>query len=157
MTTIHEIASKGHPAGARYAIVASRFNNSIVSHLVNDAIETLKKNGVAEKDITLVYVPGAFELPLTAKKLIANGNYDAIIALGAVIRGETPHFEYVASGCTQGLSQVSLDSGVPVAFGVLTVDTPKQAEARAVHGRKGADVALTAIGMVSVLQQLEAK
>ena len=115
----------------RFAIVASRFNDSIVEPLINGAIEALTDNEVPETHIKLVRVPGAFELPWIANQLAKRNSYHAIIALGAVIRGETPHFEFVASECARGLMRVSLSTGVPVAFGVLTVDTMEQAMARA--------------------------
>lgn len=143
---------------ANFAVVVSRFNSFIVDKLVNGALDTLKQHGVADKDITVVKVPGAFELPLLAQKVIATGRYDAVIALGAVIRGGTPHFEYVAGECARGLNQVSLQSGVPIAFGVLTVDNIEQAVDRtdnAKAGNKGCEAALTAIEMVSVLRKLK--
>ena len=139
------------------AIVASEFNHFIVQQLVDGALDALSRNGVPEQNITLVWVPGAFELPLAAKVLAEAGNHDAIIALGAVIRGGTPHFEYVAGECVKGLSQISLQSGLPVAFGVLTVDTIEQAIERAgtKAGNKGSEAALSAIETLSVLRKLE--
>jgi 6,7-dimethyl-8-ribityllumazine synthase len=134
----------------------SRFNSFIVEHLISGAIDALRKHGVPEKDITIIKAPGAFELPLVAKRAIDNGGYDAIIALGAVIRGGTPHFEYVAGECVKGLSQVSLASNVPIAFGVLTVDTIEQAIERAgtKAGNKGAEAALSALETLSVLRKI---
>ena len=111
----------------KFALVAGRFNSFVVEHLINGAKEALLKHGADETDIELFYVPGAFEIPLALKKTAKTGRYDAIVALGAVIRGGTPHFEYVAGECVKGISQVSLDSEIPIAFGVLTVDTVEQA------------------------------
>jgi len=141
----------------RFALVAARFNSFIVEQLINGAIDTLKRHGVADKDIDLIYAPGAFELPLVCKRLAAKGGYDAVIALGAVIRGGTPHFDYVAGSCTRGLAEVSLHSDVPVSFGVLTVDTIEQAIERAgtKAGNKGGDAALTAVEMVNLLRNIE--
>ena len=116
---------------ARYAVVASRFNKAIVGNLLDGAIGALIDNGVNESNITVVRVPGVFELPLTAKHLATNAEFDAVIALGAVIRGETPHFHYVARECARGLNEVALASMVPVIFGVLTTDNSTQAQARA--------------------------
>jgi len=111
----------------KFALVAGRFNSFVVEHLINGAKDALLKHGADETDIELFYVPGAFEIPLALKKTAMTGRYDAIVALGAVIRGGTPHFEYVAGECVKGISQVSLDSEIPIAFGVLTVDTVEQA------------------------------
>jgi len=147
------VAGKG-----RYVLVVGRFNSFIVDKLVEGAIDTLQRHGVAAKDISVVMAPGAFELPVLTKHVVAKGNCDAVIALGAVIRGGTPHFEYVAGECVKGLSHVSLESGVPVAFGVLTVDTIEQAIERAgtKAGNKGAEAALGALEMVNVLAKLGA-
>ena len=141
---------------ARFALVASRFNSFVVESLIAGAVDTLRRHGVADAQITLVRSPGAFELPLVVQKVAASGNYDAIVALGAVIRGGTPHFEYVAGECTKGIAQVSLASGLPIAFGVLTVDTIEQAIERAgtKAGNKGAEAAVTAIEMISLLRSL---
>jgi len=143
---------------ARFALVASRFNSFVVESLIAGAIDTLRRHGVADAQITLVRSPGAFELPLVVQKVAASGNYDAIVALGAVIRGGTPHFEYVAGECTKGIAQVSLASGLPIAFGVLTVDTIEQAIERAgtKAGNKGAEAALSAIEMINLLRTLDA-
>jgi 6,7-dimethyl-8-ribityllumazine synthase len=144
--------------GARFALVASRFNSFIVDHLVQGAVDVLRRHGVSADAITLVRVPGAFELPLAAKRLANTRRFDAIIALGAVIRGGTPHFDYIAGACARGLAEVNLASDVPLAFGVLTVDTIEQAIERSgtKAGNKGADAALSAIEMVSLLRKLEA-
>ena len=157
MSTIKTIEGNYTNATARYGIAVTRFNSFIVDRLLDGALDALRKQGVQDRDITIVKVPGSYELPLTVKKMIESGSYDAVIALGAVIRGGTPHFEYVAGECVKGLSQVSLNSGIPVAFGVLTVDTIEQAIERAgtKAGNKGAEAALTAIEMLSLTRQLE--
>lgn len=141
---------------ARFCLVVARFNSFIVESLLGGAIDTLKRHGANETDITVVRVPGAFELPLALEKVAAGGKYDAIIALGAVIRGGTPHFDFVAGECVKGMAQVTLKHAVPVAFGVLTTDTIEQAVERAgtKAGNKGAEAALSAIEMVNVLRQL---
>lgn len=141
---------------ARFCLVAARFNSFVVESLLQGAIDTLRRHGAAEDEITLVRVPGAFEMPLVLERLAGKGEYDAIIALGAVIRGGTPHFEYVAGECVKGMAQVSLKHGVPVAFGVLTVDSIEQAIERAgtKAGNKGAEAALSAIEMVNLLRQI---
>ena len=141
---------------ARFCLVAARFNSFIVENLLQGAIDTLKRHGASEDEITLVRVPGAFEMPVVLERLAGKGEYDAIIALGAVIRGGTPHFEYVAGECVKGIAQVSLKHGVPVAFGVLTVDTIEQAIERAgtKAGNKGAEAALSAIETVNLLRQI---
>lgn len=141
----------------RFAIVVSRFNSFICERLVDGALDTLKREGeVAEENITLVHVPGAIEIPLVCKKLAQTGNYDAILALGCVIRGNTYHFEVVANECAKGLTQVTLESGVPVANGVLTTDTIDQAVQRAGSkmGNKGAEAAASALEMVNVIKQI---
>ncbi len=144
-------------ASAKYAITVTRWNSFIVDRLLDGALEALKMHGVAEKDITIIKVPGAFELPLAVQKLLKSDSYDAVIALGAVIRGGTPHFEYVAGECVKGLSMVSLSTSTPVTFGVLTVDSIEQAIERAgtKAGNKGEEAALTAMEMVSLSRQLE--
>ncbi|QIZ77567.1 6,7-dimethyl-8-ribityllumazine synthase [Ferrimonas lipolytica] len=143
--------------GAKIALVVSRFNSFVVDSLTEGAIDTLKRFGqVNDEDITVVRVPGAFELPLAARRLAAKGEFDAIVALGAVIRGGTPHFDFVAGECNKGLAQVMLEFDTPVAFGVLTVDTIEQAIERAgtKAGNKGGEAALGALEMVNVLNQL---
>jgi len=141
---------------ARFCLVVSRFNSFVVESLLSGALDTLKRHGAEETDITVVRVPGAFEMPLVLEKIAAKGGYDAIVALGAVIRGGTPHFEYVAGECVKGMAQVSLKHGTPIAFGVLTVDTIEQALERAgtKAGNKGAEAAMSAIEMVNLLRQL---
>ena len=141
----------------RYAIVVTRWNSYIVESLVEGAIDTLKRHGVEGAQITIIRCPGAFEMPLVVKKAAASRKYDAIITLGAVIRGGTPHFEYVASECTKGIASVMLEHNIPVAFGVLTVDWIEQAIERAgtKMGNKGAEAALAAFEMVSLLENME--
>ncbi len=143
--------------GRRIAVVASRFNEDVVRKLVDGALTTLVDRGVQIDDIDLMWVPGAWELPVTARYLLETERYDAIIALGAVIRGETPHFDYVAGEAARGLQQLALEFGVPVTFGVLTTEDEAQAEARAggAHGNKGADVALAALEMADLFQRLD--
>ena len=140
----------------RFALVAGRFNSFVVEHLINGAKDSLLKHGADETDIELFYVPGAFEIPLALKKTAKTGRYDAIVALGAVIRGGTPHFEYVAGECVKGISQVSLESEIPIAFGVLTVDTVEQAIERsgANSENKGAEAAESVIRMINLLEKL---
>jgi 6,7-dimethyl-8-ribityllumazine synthase len=155
MTASHTVLSGGltAPPDARFGIVIGRFNDFIGERLLAAAIDTLRRHGVAEANITVAWAPGAFELPLAAKRLAESGRVDALIALGCVIRGATPHFDYVAGECGKGLSSVSLGSGLPVAFGVLTVDSIEQAIERAgtKAGNKGADAALSALEMVNLL------
>lgn len=142
---------------ARVAVVVARFNSFINESLLDGALDALKRIGqVADDNITLVRAPGAYELPLIARRLAKTGNYDAIIALGTVIRGGTAHFEYVAGECSKGLAQVMMESDVPVAFGVLTTETIEQAIDRAgtKAGNKGAEAALTALEMVNVLNAI---
>ncbi|MGZ8217563.1 6,7-dimethyl-8-ribityllumazine synthase [Methylomagnum sp.] len=144
--------------GAKFCIVASRFNSFIVDPLVGGAIDALVRHGTKHDDIHLVKTPGAYELPLAVQKAAATGRYDAIVAVGAVIRGATPHFDYVAGECVKGMASVSLQTGIPVAFGVLTVDTIEQAIERAgtKAGNKGAEAALSAIEMVNLLREMDA-
>ena len=141
---------------ARYALVVGRWNSFVVEHLKSGAIDALTRHGVSEDNVTVVYAPGAFEIPLVCKKVAASGDYQAVIALGAVIRGGTPHFDYVAGECVKGLAQVINDYGLPVAFGVLTVDTIEQAIERSgtKAGNKGEEAALSALEMVSLLGKL---
>ena len=143
-------------ADGRYAIVVGRFNQFVVDSLVEGAVDALIRHGVDEDNITVVRVPGAFEIPLAAQAVAEKGDVDAIIALGAVIRGSTPHFDYVAGESASGLNKVQMDTGIPCSFGLLTVDTIEQAIERAgtKSGNKGAEASLVAIEMVSVLRQL---
>jgi 6,7-dimethyl-8-ribityllumazine synthase len=142
--------------GTRFCLIASRFNGFIVEQLIEGAVDTLLRHGAKRDNIALVRTPGAFELPLAAKRIAGSGTYDAIIALGAVIRGGTAHFEYVAGQCIKGLSCISLDQDIPVSLGVLTVDTIEQAIERAgtKAGNKGAEAALSAIEMVNLLRNV---
>lgn len=143
--------------GLRFGVVASRFNDFIVDRLVTAAVETLLGHGAAPADVLVVRVPGALELPLAAKRIAASGRSDALVALGCVIRGATPHFDHVCREAASGLARVGLDFDVPVGMGLLTCETIEQAIERAGSkaGNKGADAAVTAIRMVSVLRQLE--
>ena len=140
----------------RYALVVGRWNSFVVEHLLDGAVDTLRRHGVSDKQMTIIRVPGAFEIPLVCEKAAASGDYDAIIALGAVIRGGTPHFEHVAGECTKGIAQVSLQHGLPVAFGVLTVDSIEQAIERSgtKAGNKGAEAAMSAIEMINLLREI---
>lgn len=142
--------------GLRFGIVLGRFNSFIGERLLEGALDTLIRHGADDAQITVVRVPGAFEIPLTAQKMAQSGNYDALICLGAVIRGSTPHFDFVASEVSKGIAHVSLDTGVPVTFGVLTTDTIEQAIERAgtKAGNKGADAAITAIETANVLREM---
>lgn len=142
----------------KVAIVAGRFNEAIVKNLVEGTTDTLLRHGLSPKNITLCWVPGAFEIPLVAKKWALSGKVDAVICLGTVIRGATPHFDYVAGQAASGCAQAAMESGRPVIFGVLTTDTIEQAVERAgtKSGNKGRDAATTALEMICVLEQLEA-
>lgn len=142
--------------GMRFGIVASRFNDFISSRLIEGAVDALTRAGADEKGITVVRVPGAFELPLAAKKMAKSGRFDAVLCLGAVIRGATPHFEYISAEVSKGIASVGLETEVPVVFGVLTTDTIEQAIERAGSkaGNKGWDAAMTAIEMVDLLRKL---
>ncbi len=141
----------------RFAIVASRFNEFIVDSLVRGAVDALLRHGASEKQIEIIRVPGAFDLPFVVKHVAASKRYDAIVALGAVIRGATPHFDHVAGQCASGLARASEETGVPVAFGVLTTDTIEQAIERAgtKAGNKGADAALCALELANLLRRLD--
>lgn len=141
---------------ARIAIAVTRFNGFVTEALLNGAADTLRRSGIADEHLTVVRVPGCYELPLVVDRLAASGDYDAIVALGCVIRGATAHFDHVAGACSRGLAQVMQDRGVPVGFGVLTTDTIEQALERAgtKAGNKGADAAASALEMVSLLRQV---
>jgi 6,7-dimethyl-8-ribityllumazine synthase len=143
--------------GLKTAIIISRFNEFITSKLLGGALDALTRNGASEDDITAIWVPGAFEIPLAAKKAAESGKYDAVICLGAVIRGSTPHFDLVASEVAKGVAQVGLGAGVPVMFGVLTTDTIEQAIERAgtKAGNKGFDAALGAIEMANLFRRMK--
>lgn len=144
------------PKGKKFAIVASRFNEFIVQKLLEGALDTLRRHEVPDENITVVWVPGSFEIPLVSQKLAESKKYDVVIALGCIIRGGTPHFDYIASETAKGIGQVSLSTGVPVIFGVLTTDNIEQAIERAgtKAGNKGAHAALTALEMASLLEQI---
>jgi 6,7-dimethyl-8-ribityllumazine synthase len=152
-----EFAGLPNGVGRRMVVLASRFNEPIVKKLVDGALEALIKYGVVFEDIDVVWVPGAWELPTAARWLLANERYDGLVAVGAVIRGETAHFDYIAGEASRGLSTVSADSETPIGFGVLTCDTDEQAEARAggAHGNKGWDAAVATLEMIDLHDRLE--
>ena len=156
MTDIKTIEGTFTSGKGNYSIVVGRWNSFVVEPLLKGALDTLRRHGVSDKQITIVRAPGAFEIPLVCKKVAANGNVDAIIALGAVIRGGTPHFEYVAGECTKGIAMVSMEYDIPVSFGVLTVDTIEQAIERSGSkaGNKGEEAAMSALEMVSLMSAL---
>jgi len=156
MPHIRTIEGHLQAEGLKFAIVAGRFNDFVVDKLTGGAVDYLVRHGADREDLVIVRAPGAFEIPLAAQRLARSGDYDGVICLGAVIRGATPHFEYVAGECVKGLAQVSLDTGVPVGFGVLTVDTLEQAVERAGSkaGNKGVEAAAAVLEMVRVLQQI---
>ncbi len=141
--------------GRKFGIVASRFNDFITKDLVNGCLDTLLRHGVKQEDISLTWVPGAFEIPLLAQRMARSKSIDAVICLAAVIRGSTPHFEYIASEVAKGIARVSLDTGLPVIFGIITADTIEQAIERAgtKDGNKGRDAALNAIEMANLLKR----
>jgi 6,7-dimethyl-8-ribityllumazine synthase len=153
---MNELALEVPQRECKIAIVASEFNHFIVKQLVDGAFDALKRNGISESNITLAWVPGAFELPLAADELAAGGSFDAVIALGAVIRGGTPHFDYVAGECSRGIAQVGLKHSLPVIFGVLTTDNVDQALERAGSGagNKGFDTTVAALQMISLLDRI---
>lgn len=142
--------------GKKFGMVCSRFNEFITGKLLEGAIDTLKRHGVVEDEISVVWVPGSFEIPYAAKKMAESGDYNAIICLGAVIRGATPHFDYIAKEVSKGIAQISLETGIPVIYGVITPDTLEQAIERAgtKAGNKGRDAALAAIEMVNLFEKL---
>ncbi len=142
--------------GLKFALVVSRFNSFITERLLEGALDSLRRKGVREEDLTVVRVPGAWEIPLTAKRLSQTKNYDAVVCLGAVIRGSTPHFDYVAAEVSKGIAQVTLESGVPISFGILTTDTLEQAIERAGSkaGNKGYAASEAALEMVNLLKEL---
>jgi 6,7-dimethyl-8-ribityllumazine synthase len=150
------ISAKVDAAGLKFGIAVSRFNEFVTSRLLAGAKDALVRHNAAEEDMTVAWVPGSWELPLAAKAMIQSGQFDAVICLGCVIRGQTPHHEYIAAETSKGLAHVSLESGVPVGFGVLTTDTIEQAIERAgsKSGNKGADAALSAVEMVNLLRSL---
>ncbi|MFH0912708.1 MAG: 6,7-dimethyl-8-ribityllumazine synthase [Candidatus Omnitrophota bacterium] len=143
--------------GKRFGIIASRFNDFITKELVAGCMDTLIRHGVGSEDLVVTWVPGAFEIPVVAQRLAKSKSYDALICLGTVIRGSTPHFEYIAQEAVKGIAKVSLDTGLPVAFGIITADTIEQAVERAgtKEGNKGRDAALSAIEMANLLVQIK--
>lgn len=145
--------------GLKFAVVVGRFNDFISTRLLEGAMDTLTRSGASEDDVDVVKVPGSFEIPVVAKRLAEKGSYDAIICLGCVIRGATPHFEYVAAEAAKGIARVSLDSGTPVSFGIITADNLEQAIERAgtKSGNKGSDASLTAVEMANLLKTLGGK
>jgi 6,7-dimethyl-8-ribityllumazine synthase len=150
----------GTPSGAerRFAVLASHFNIDIVEPLVDGALDALVRHGASSDDVDVIWVPGAWELPLAARRLLASERYHALVAVGAVIRGDTPHFDYVAGEASRGLARASEDFDVPIGFGLLTCDTKEQAQARAggEHGNKGWDAALAAMQMADLFDRLDA-
>ena len=158
MTTLKTIEADLLARDIRVAIVAARFNDFVVARLVDGAVDALIRHGASEKNLELVRVPGAFDMPLVVRRLAQSKRYDAIVALGAVIKGETAHFDYVAGECASGVARAALDSGVPVGFGVLTCETFEQAIDRAggKAGNKGAEAALATLEMSNLLKRLDA-
>ena len=156
MASYGTIEGKLDATGLKTAIVASRFNDFVTTKLIEGAVDCLSRHGAAEKEITIIRVPGSFELPLAAKKAASSGKFDAVICLGVLIRGQTPHFDYIAAEVTKGVAQVSLDTSVPVTFGVITADTLEQAvdRAGAKSGNKGFEAALGAVEMADLLRQI---
>lgn len=150
------IEGKYYGENKKIGIIISRFNNFISNKLLEGALDALGRHNVSENNITIAYVPGAYEIPITAKKMASSKNFDAILTLGAVIRGNTPHFDYVANEVAKGVAQVNLETGVPVIFGVLTTDNIEQAVERAGSkgGNKGFESAMSALEMISLLEQL---
>ena len=157
MSSIKEIAGDFNPKKARFGIAVARFNSFVVESLVDGAVDTLQRHGVADEDIEIVRVPGAFELPVLVQAMANSGNYDAVIGLGAVIRGSTPHFDIVADASAKGLATIALDTGLPIINGILTTDSIEQAIERAgtKAGNKGAEAAVTAIEMSSLMSKLK--
>ena len=153
----NQLAGQLDASSQKIAIVVARFNSFICERLVEGAVDAIVRHGGSDDAITIARVPGAFEIPLVAQKMASSGNYDAIICLGAVIRGATPHFDYVSNEVTKGVASVSLASGVPIAFGVLTTDTIEQAVERAgtKAGNKGFEAAVTAIEMINLLKSID--
>jgi 6,7-dimethyl-8-ribityllumazine synthase len=153
-----EFTGKPDGEGKRIAIVASRFNELVTAKLVAGALDALERHGVARQAVDVAWVPGAWELPAAARRLLVTRGYDALVAVGAVIRGETPHFDYVAGECARGLADVQAEFGRPIGFGVLTTDSLEQAEARAggAHGNKGWDAAMAALEMADLFTRIEA-
>ena len=156
MAGYNTIEGKLDASGLKIAVIASRFNDFVTAKLIEGAVDCLVRHGSKDKNITVIRVPGSFELPLAAKKAASSGKFDAVICLGALIRGQTPHFDYIAAEVTKGVAQVSLDTNVPVTFGVITADTLEQAvdRAGAKAGNKGFEAALGAVEMADLLRQI---
>ena len=156
MGSYKEFEGKLDASAMRVAVVAGRFNDDVTKLLLEGTLRELADNGLEPDMVPVAWVPGAFEIPLVAKRFAESGEFDAVVCVGAVIRGDTPHFEYVADACASGISRMTLDTGVPIAFGVLTTDDRDQALARAggVEGNKGSEAAATAVEMVDLLRQL---
>jgi 6,7-dimethyl-8-ribityllumazine synthase len=156
MSGYKTIEGKLDASGLKTAVVASRFNDFITTKLIEGAVDCLVRHGCAQKDITVIRVPGSFEIPIAAARAAGSGKFDGVICVGALIRGQTPHFDYIASEVTKGIAQVSLDTGVPVTFGVITADTLEQAvdRAGAKAGNKGFEAAQSAIEMADLLRQI---
>jgi 6,7-dimethyl-8-ribityllumazine synthase len=157
MNQIRTMEGRLHGALGTYAIVVGRFNSFVTEPLLQGALDCLNRHGIEDNSITLVRVPGSWEIPLVARKLARNGSYDAVICLGAIIRGDTPHFDYVAAQTSKGIASASMETDVPIVFGVLTTDTTDQAVERAgiKAGNKGWDAAQTALEMVDLLKQID--
>lgn len=153
----HQLQGALSAAGLKFAIIASRWNDLVVSRLVGGALDALERLGAASDNLTVCRVPGSFEIPLTAKKLAECGKWDAIICLGAVIRGETPHFDYIAAEVTKGIAHVSLETGVPISYGIITADSVDQAIDRAgmKSGNKGFEAAMSAVEIVNLYKEVE--
>ncbi len=151
------IEAKLQAEGKKFALVVSRFNDFITDKLLGGAVDCLLRSGARDKDVEIIKVPGAFEIPLIAKKMAATGRYNAVICIGAVIRGTTPHFEYVSAEVSKGIAKIGLESGIPVIFGVVTTDTIEQAIERAgtKAGNKGWDAAITAVEMANLIEVVD--
>ena len=156
MSGYKTVEGKLDASGLKTAVVASRFNDFITTKLIEGAVDCLVRHGCAQKDITVIRVPGSFEIPIAAARAAGSGKFDGVICVGALIRGQTPHFDFIASEVTKGIAQVSLDTGVPVTFGVITADTLEQAvdRAGAKAGNKGFEAAQSAIEMADLLRQI---
>ncbi len=155
---VHSVQGNLIAQGHSFGIIVSRFNNIVTKHLLDGALDCLQRHGASDNDITVVYCPGAFEIPQVAQHMAASGTYDGIICLGCIIRGDTPHFDYIASEVTRGIGHIALTSDIPVTYGILTTENLEQAleRAGAKAGNKGWDSAMTAIELVNVSQQLTA-
>ena len=156
MSKFRPVEGSFEVADARVAIVVSRWNNHITDNLLKGALAALERQGVADDNISVFRVPGAFELPLVTQKIAQSGKVEAVISLGCVIRGDTPHFDYVCSECTRGIGRIALDTGLPIGFGLLTCDDLEQAQVRSADDRenKGEEAALTVLEMISLLRQM---